>query len=353
MKKINSILLLLFVAFFSSNLFGQANVNPTIAVLPANSGIVAVGGVLDLQITVGATGSGTVAVAKLRPVITVPAEVTFLANASQTGLPVGWTILSNSGSQLRVCNTTDPIVGNTSRTIILKVRGVTTTVTPQTFSGQMNFGNGTTCAAGTAPGNNNTADDFATSTITVQAVVPLSILDFSGASINCEPTLKWTTSSETNTNRFEVEKSATGNDNWKAIATVTASGNSSTNKSYSYVDKDITGAEENLFYRLKMIDTDGRFSYSRIVHVLSTCKSAKMLVYPNPAENGRLNVSLAGTTGNVQATLIAVTGEVILTNKLINGINYLNISNVADGMYILNVKDANGFDKNTKVIVKH
>jgi large repetitive protein len=175
--KFIKLLMLFFVGalFVTSTTFGQANVNPTIAVLPANSGVLTVGSTLDLQITVGATGTGTVAVAKLRPVITVPAEVTFLANASQTGLPAGWTILSNSGSQLRVCNTTDPIVGNTSRTIILKVQGVTATATPQTFSGQMNFGNGTTCAAGTAPTNNNTADDFATSTLTVNAAAACAI----------------------------------------------------------------------------------------------------------------------------------------------------------------------------------
>jgi SprB repeat len=175
MKIIKLLMLFCIGAFFiASTALGQANVNPNIAVLPANSGVVSVGANLDLQITVGATGTGTAAQAKLRPVVTLPASVTFLPDAQQTGLPSGWTILSNTGSQLRVCNTTDPVAGGTSRTIILKVVGVTIAAA-QTFSGQMNFGNGTTCAAGTAPANNNTADDFATSTIQVTAAAACSI----------------------------------------------------------------------------------------------------------------------------------------------------------------------------------
>jgi hypothetical protein len=69
MKKVKSILMYFLIAPIAINSFGQANVNPTITVLPGNSGVVAVGANLDLQITVGATtaSSGTVAAAKLRP----------------------------------------------------------------------------------------------------------------------------------------------------------------------------------------------------------------------------------------------------------------------------------------------
>ncbi len=178
MKFIKLIMLFCIGAFFvASNAVGQAN--PTISVLPGNSGIVAVGATLDLQIDIGNTGLSTIAVAKLRPNIAVPASVTFLPDADQTGLPAGWTILSNSGSQLRICNTSFVVPAQSTTTIILKVRGVTVTP-PQTFSGQINFGNGTTCAAGTAVAGNNTADDNATSTIEVIAA-PACALTVSAA----------------------------------------------------------------------------------------------------------------------------------------------------------------------------
>ena len=147
--------------------FGQAN--PFINVLPSNSGIVPVGGTIDIIVTIGNSGPiSTIPQAKLRPIIQVPTSVTFLPNAQQTGLPAGWTILSNSGTQLRVCNSTDPIPVSTSRTIILKAQGVT--VSPaQTFAGNINFGNGTTCAAGPSVAGDLITDNSATSTVQVVA----------------------------------------------------------------------------------------------------------------------------------------------------------------------------------------
>jgi hypothetical protein len=332
----------------------QLSTNASLNILSANSGLVSVGGILDLNVSVTNTGANPILANRIRVQISIPNAIGLpLPTVSQTTLAASWVVVSNNQTSgvITICNSTDIIPAGQTRTSTVKVTGVTAGG-PLTIIGGLAFGTAASCSGFGSLNGDNPADNGSTTGLTVTSVVPLSILDFSGASVNCEPSLKWTTTSETNTNRFEIEKSTTGNDNWKAIATVAASGNSSTNKSYSYVDKDINGAEEKLFYRLKMVDNDGRFSYSRIAPVLSTCKSAKMLVYPNPVENSRLNVSLAGTIGNVQATLIAVTGEVVLTIKLINGINYVNISNVANGMYILNVKDASGFHKNTKLIVK-
>ncbi|MFT3981987.1 MAG: hypothetical protein QM687_16085 [Ferruginibacter sp.] len=169
--------------FLASNASGQAN--PSIAVLPSNSGVVAVGGTNDFLITVGNTLTGSIPVSKLRPIVTLPASVTFLPDAQQTGLPAGWTILSNTGSQLRLCNSGDVVPGLTARDIILKVQGVTIS-SPQTFSGQINFGNGTTCAAGTSVSGNNTADDFATSTIEVVAAAACNLsVSASAGTIAC------------------------------------------------------------------------------------------------------------------------------------------------------------------------
>jgi hypothetical protein len=173
MKFIKLLMLFCIGAFFiASNALGQAN--PSIAVAPSNAGIVSVGATNDLTITIANTGTASIAVSKLRPIVTVPPSVTFLADGLQTGLPTGWTILSNTGSQLRLCNSSDVIPGGDIRSIVLKVRGVTIAAAT-TFTGQINFGNGTTCAAGTAVAGNATADDFATSTIEVIAGAACSI----------------------------------------------------------------------------------------------------------------------------------------------------------------------------------
>ncbi len=166
MKRLKQLLILVsmicFAKFYSA---GQAN--PFINVLPSNSGIVATGGTIDIIVTIGNTGpSSSIPKAKLRPIIQVPSSVQFLPTAQQTGLPSGWTILTNTGSQLRVCNSTDSIPVNTSRTITLKIQGITVSP-PTTFSGNINFGNGTTCAAGPSVSGDLITDNSALSTIEV------------------------------------------------------------------------------------------------------------------------------------------------------------------------------------------
>jgi hypothetical protein len=174
MKKLKIIMLFGIGALsIASKSFGQAN--PFINVLPSNSGIVSVGATIDIVVTVGNTGpNSTVPQAKLRPIIQVPASVTFLNNAQQVGLPAGWTILSNTGSQIRLCNSADPIPVNSSRIITLKAQGVTATP-PQSFSGNINFGNGTTCAAGPSVAGDLTTDNSATSTVQVVAPVTTTL----------------------------------------------------------------------------------------------------------------------------------------------------------------------------------
>jgi|688.fasta_scaffold171971_2 hypothetical protein len=177
MKQLKLIMLFCIGAvFIASKSNGQAN--PFINVLPSNSGIVEVGSTIDIVVTIGNTGPvSTIAQAKLRPIIQIPTSVTFLSNAQQSGLPAGWTIISNTGSQLRLCNSTDPIAKNTSRTITLKAQGVSA-APAQTFSGNINFGNGTTCAAGTSVAGDLTTDNSALSTIRVVAPVTLNLNAF-------------------------------------------------------------------------------------------------------------------------------------------------------------------------------
>jgi len=211
MKILKKVLILFpIICFATLYSFGQAN--PFINVLPSNSGIVTTGGVIDIVVTIGNSGpSSTIAQAKLRPIIQVPASVAFLANAQQVGLPTGWTILSNTGTQLRLCNSTDPIPVSTSRTIILKVQGVTVTG-PQTFSGNINFGNGTTCAPGPTVAGDLTTDNSATSTIEVMPGCTLGVTATAGI-ILCHGDFTNITCNVTNPPTGPVEYNISGSTN--------------------------------------------------------------------------------------------------------------------------------------------
>jgi hypothetical protein len=351
MKFFKIILFTLATSFITLNVFAQAN--PFINVLPSNSGLVSVGATIDIIVTVGNTGPvSTIAQAKLRPIIQVPASVVFLGNAQQLGLPTGWTILSNTGTQLRICNSSDPIPVNTSRIIILKAQGVT--VTPaQTFSGNINFGNGTTCAAGTTVAGDLTTDNSALSTIEVIAGVPLplNLTNFSVNTDNCIAHLTWSTSSETNSEKFEIEKSESNKAIWKTIGSVTAHGNSFANSTYYFKDDNSTLNNTVVMYRLKMIDIDGSFVYSSVANVLSTCNEQYLSVFPNPVANGTLNVILTSAE-NIEATLTSVTGQKIKNILLKNGINNIDVSELSNGVYILSTTAAHGINPNVKVTIQ-
>lgn len=351
MKFFKQLLFTLATTFITLNVFGQAN--PFINVLPSNAGIVPVGATIDIIVTIGNTGPiSTIPQAKLRPIIQVPTSVTFLPNAQQTGLPVGWTILSNTGSQLRVCNSSDPIPVNTSRIIILKVQGVTVSA-PQTFSGNINFGNGTNCAAGPTVTGDLTTDNSALSTVEVIAGFPLlsHLNNFTVKTENCVAHLNWSTSSETTSEKFEVEKYETTPAKWTTIGSVLAHGNTSTNTSYYFKDDNPSINNKLVMYRLKMIDLDGSFMYSQVLNAPIQCDEQNLLVFPNPVTNGILHVSLTSTT-DVEANLTSVTGQQIKKISLRNGINNIDLSELSNGVYILSTKLNHGSNENVKITIQ-
>ena len=201
--KIIKIFLFFFLAFFFIKTNGFSQANPSIAVMPLNAGLVSLGGTLELQITIGNTGISNIPVFKLRPVITVPAIVTILPNIQQTGLPAGWSIVTNIGSQIRICNGTDVIGGSSSRTIFIKVQAVAIGG-PSTFLGQINFSNGVNCAvAGPAVSGNNSADDLSSSTLQVVSGCSLGISATAGTIICNSGTTAITATSSASTGTLE------------------------------------------------------------------------------------------------------------------------------------------------------
>jgi hypothetical protein len=165
--------------------------------------------------------------------------------------------------------------------------------------------------------------------------------------------LRWVTQTEINSDRFEIERRDLNNSDWSTIGTVTAVGNSVRKNEYSFSDAHLTGNSDNVLYRLKMIDKDGRSKYSEVLRVFTNCLTTHINVYPNPVKDGSLYVGLTGTVGTTNAILTSQSGQVILRSKMNNGTNNLNVAGVANGVYVLSIKDANGFDKKVKVFIKH
>lgn len=172
--------------------------------------------------------------------------------------------------------------------------------------------------------------------------LPLTLLSFSGSGQDGYNQLQWQTADEVNTLQFGVESSADGT-SFTNIATVNAGG--SGNHHYGYPDK--TASSGKVFYRLKMGDIDGRFTYSRVIWIDSRQQGAAVTLYPNPARN-LVNIHLANTAMvNTSAGLYGANGSLLQTILITAPQQQINIQRLAKGSYVLKFADgtALGFIK--------
>ena len=167
----------------------------------------------------------------------------------------------------------------------------------------------------------------------------LTLLDFNGKLVTTDVLLTWTTENELNTGFFEIERSLDGRQYTKVgiVRAVNATGT----HQYQFLDPAVLStAQSFIFYRLKQIDTDGRFSYSRIV-LLNTGKKYQMQVFPNPASD-LVNLTIhAARTETVQLTVRDLAGRTLISRQQVlrNGDNVLqlDISRICTGTYLVEV----------------
>ena len=114
--------------------------------------------------------------------------------------------------------------------------------------------------------------------ISLSAPLPLTILSFTGSRQNNDAVLQWRTVNEVSVSHFEVQRSFNGADFTKE-GTVTAGGTL-----YSLTDPGVFNTQPVVYYRLKSVDIDGRFTYSAILK-LSRNENGLLTVFPNPVKD--------------------------------------------------------------------
>lgn len=196
------------------------------------------------------------------------------------------------------------------------------------------------------------ADGWA-STFQPDIALPVNLLSFDAEKFSGKYSrLIWKTATETNNDRFEIER---GNDgiNFSKIAVVRTAGNSNTAKTYELIDS--TPVIGFNYYRLKQFDKDGRFSYSpaRLVR-FGDISSKTLRIYPNPAKDW-ITIELASNTvtENTVINIIALNGTVVAHIKVPvggNGLVKYNAARLPKAMYIVHVVSASGADASRIVI---
>jgi hypothetical protein len=145
----------------------------------------------------------------------------------------------------------------------------------------------------------NGADfDLYASTLSIQAVVPVTWLSFSGSVVQSGVLLKWETADEINNKGFIIQRSADGIhfDSIGFKPTSNAPGKSS----YTFTDNH--PLQGSGFYRLNQADIDGRTEYSRIIRV-NIGREDILSLYPNPA-SGHIILE-----GNIANSIICIYGS--------------------------------------------
>ena len=189
------------------------------------------------------------------------------------------------------------------------------------------------------------ADVNITSTNSCPLILPLTLLNFNAEQVNRNAQLSWTTASEQNTARFEMEHS-TDSRNFNRIGTKAAAGFSNANISYSFTDTKVTKGAN--FYRIKMIDIDGIYSYSP-TRLLNFGNSIKLLITPNPAHDF---VTINGLDAGMRLNIINAEGLLIKTIKTTGSQQNIQLNGLASGLYLIQALKGNVVVGTEKLIKK-
>jgi len=176
------------------------------------------------------------------------------------------------------------------------------------------------------------------------AIYPIELTNFDAIRVNNQIEVEWTTATETNSSKFDVERSLVtenGFANFNTIETVEAAGNSDVAIDYGITDYEVVMGN-TYAYRLNMYDIDGT-EYSEVVTVEMGSEDGTLSIVkvtPNPTTDGKATITYSLTSDmNVTINVYDLTGNLISTplNQLVSASNAntidLDFTNNANGVY--------------------
>ena len=188
-----------------------------------------------------------------------------------------------------------------------------------------------------------------TGTITNGGTIPVKLLSFEViANNNCTASVKWKTSNEENSKQYEIEYSTDGI-NFNKTGTV-ASNNRSGESLYQYTNG--LAATDIHYFRLKMLDKDGGYTYSQVIRLTKKCIGTfSVTVTPNPVAEKLYLTVIQPSAANTTIRIFDARGALIYKEvKMFNaGENILQldiIQKFAPGTYMLRTESQGGTSSN-------
>ncbi len=190
---------------------------------------------------------------------------------------------------------------------------------------------------------NNVFFQINRSNITINVVpLPVTLQSFQASLKGCDVQLNWTVADMKGFSHFELERSGNGS-TFMPVASIAGT----TSLAYNYTDK--PAKDGNYYYRLKMKDVDGSFTYSSVIEVRLACQGQhSVAVFPNPGKD-IITIQSNGTA--VEAVVLAANGQLVRKQKLTaQSAVSMDISGLAHGIYLLQITHTDGTRNVLKLI---
>jgi hypothetical protein len=182
--------------------------------------------------------------------------------------------------------------------------------------------------------------------------LPVTLTRFDAKLDNMGSELNWSTVTEDNLNRFEICRSANGQD-FYPIGTVNATANSNEATDYNFTDNTVSAAGAAVvYYRLKMVDNNGKYVWSNITTVKTngSVKATTVTVYPNPTADF-VNVNMNAETEAGQISIVDAFGKTVQTEmtQMNNNVQF-DVRNLQNGIYFVQISNNDGSTTSSKFI---
>jgi hypothetical protein len=183
-------------------------------------------------------------------------------------------------------------------------------------------------------------------------VLPVTLLDFSGKFVDDKILLNWKVNNEANLTNYIIEHK-NSYDNFSEIGIKPATGNSTNITDYSFLDAKPDPGK--IFYRLKFINNNNTYSYSKIILLTGTQTRPQINIYPNPVTEV-LNIDFRNMNNHVcKISLYNAVNQLMSEATFISGANnQLRIARtkaISIGMYIVQIIDQTNNEQYTQKVI--
>jgi hypothetical protein len=200
--------------------------------------------------------------------------------------------------------------------------------------------------AGTLNYTSLNSSDFFIAKYTAGITLPVQLESFTGELINngAAALLQWTTAVQENHAYFEVERSSGGSDH-TSLGHVTGCGTCSSRQQYSF--KDLQPLTGKSYYRLKIVDKDGKTEYSKWINIHKNDGGGTLVMYPTITTGAvEAYYDLAGEARPIRISIFNTSGQRVQQRQamLVNGNNPLrfDLKAQAPGIYYIQIAEQNG-----------